>query len=304
MDRVYADTVRLLLSVAPDVFAGGDLAMKGGTAINLFVREMPRLSVDIDVAFTRWGLPRRDALAEIAARIGEIERTLTRRGLSVRTIDGTGEGDSKVLINDGAVQVKVEVNRVFRGVLLPVEFRPLVPNTAAMFSVELEAPVLAVDELYGSKLVAAMDRQHPRDLFDVWQAYEAGGISDGAVECFVTYLAGHHRPTHEVLFARPKEIAIEFARGFVGLTKEPVNLSTLLEVRQRLFADLPGRLTERQRRFLVGLTRAEPDWALLRCGHAAELPALRWKLQNLLKFRQKQPAAFERQARELESMLA
>jgi len=48
MDKTYADTVRLLLAVAPDVFANDIFAMKGGTAINLFVRDMPRLSVDIE----------------------------------------------------------------------------------------------------------------------------------------------------------------------------------------------------------------------------------------------------------------
>ena len=48
--------------------------------------------------------------------------------------------------------------------------------------------MLATEELYGSKLVAAMDRQHPRDLFDAWQMFASGGLSDATVECFVTYL--------------------------------------------------------------------------------------------------------------------
>lgn len=44
MDNSYADTVRLLLTVTPAVFANDIFAMKGGTAINLFVQDMPRLS--------------------------------------------------------------------------------------------------------------------------------------------------------------------------------------------------------------------------------------------------------------------
>src|SRR3546814_5285140 len=58
MDKTYADTVRLLLAVAPDVFANDIFATKGGTAINLFVRDMPRLSVDIDVVYLPWQTPR------------------------------------------------------------------------------------------------------------------------------------------------------------------------------------------------------------------------------------------------------
>lgn len=65
MDKTYADTVRLLLAVAPDVFVGDIFAMKGGTAINLFVRDMPRLSVDIDVVYLPWQTPRDEPLQAI-----------------------------------------------------------------------------------------------------------------------------------------------------------------------------------------------------------------------------------------------
>lgn len=172
-----------------------------------------------------------------------------------------------------------------------------------MFSAELEVPLLATAELYGSKLVAAMDRQHPRDLFDVWQMFESDGLSDAAVECFVTYLAGHNRPAHEVLFGNDKEIASEYANNFLGMTTEPVRLDTLLQTRERMRAELPRRLTDKHRRLLTGLARAEPDWTLLQCPHAAELPALRWKLANLQTFRQRRPVKFEKQASILEAQL-
>lgn len=200
--------------------------------------------------------------------------------------------------------MKAEVNRVFRGALPPVERRPLSPRTAALFSVELEAPVPATDEPYGGKLVAAMDRQHPRDPFDVWRMHQAGGITDGAVECFVAYLAGHNRPMHEVLRPRRKDPAVEYSRGFAGMTAEPISLETLERTRDRLFDELPRRLTAELRRFLVGLARAEPRWPLLKCPHASELPAPRWKLRNLPALKAKQPDRFERQAEALESALA
>jgi hypothetical protein len=58
MQKAYIDTVRLLLDAAPAVFEGGVFAMKGGTAINLFVHDMPRLSVDIDLVYPDWSSPR------------------------------------------------------------------------------------------------------------------------------------------------------------------------------------------------------------------------------------------------------
>lgn len=300
MDKSYADTVRLLLSIAPDVFAGGLFAMKGGTALNLFVHDMPRLSVDIDLVYLNHADSRQVALANIDREMAALRDRLNARNLTVAAVPRTLEGDSTLLINKGAVQVKVEANFVFRGTVLPPVNRALSQKTADAFAAELEVPLLAVDELYGSKFVAAMDRQHPRDLFDVLQMYEAGGISDAAVECFVTYLAGHKRPIHEVLFATAKDVALEYKSAFVGMTAKPVPLDDLLACRERLFKELPARLTENHRHFLVSLAKLEPRWELLQCPHAAELPALRWKIENLAKLKALDKERFELQATELE----
>jgi predicted nucleotidyltransferase component of viral defense system len=51
MNRAYLDAVRLLLAVAPSIFRQAGFALKGGTAINLFLRDMQRLSVDLDLVF-------------------------------------------------------------------------------------------------------------------------------------------------------------------------------------------------------------------------------------------------------------
>ncbi|MDO8699034.1 MAG: nucleotidyl transferase AbiEii/AbiGii toxin family protein [Rhodoferax sp.] len=303
MDKAYADTVRLLLTAAPDVFANDIFAMKGGTAINLFVQDMPRLSVDIDVVYTPWQTPREQALKAIGDELDAIAGRLGRLGLTTRKVTSRELGDTKLLIENAQAQVKVEVNVVFRGTVLPVERHPLSPKTAGLFSVALELPVLAPAELYGSKLVAAMDRQHPRDLFDVLKMFESGGLSDVAVECFVTYLAGHNRPIHEVLFGNEKDIAYEYHQNFVGMTTEPISLDALLMTRARLREELPQRLTTKHRQFLAGLARAQPDWALLQCPHASELPALRWKLDNLQTFSQRRPADFEKQAATLDALL-
>ena len=80
MNQVYLDTARLLIQVAPLVFADGTFALKGGTAINLFIREMPRLSVDLDLVFPDHSLPREEALARIHGAIGAAAERLKARG--------------------------------------------------------------------------------------------------------------------------------------------------------------------------------------------------------------------------------
>ena len=303
MDKNYADTVRLLLAVTPEVFANDIFAMKGGTAINLFVQDMPRLSVDIDVVYRPWQVGRDEALKAINGELAAIARRVEPLGMQTRLVRAKDLGDTKLIVENDTSQVKIEVNVVFRGTVLPVERRALSAKTSDLFGVEFDAPILARDELYAGKLVAALDRQHPRDLFDVWQLYESGGLSDGMVECFVIYLAGHNRPPHEVLFGNDKDIAAEYERAFVGMTEVHCALETLLAARARMRHELPQRLSANHRRFLSGLVRAEPDWSLLQCPHAAELPALRWKLANLEAFCKRRPDDFAAQAAALDAGL-
>ncbi len=176
----------------------------------MFVQEMPRLSVDIDVVYLSWQIPRDQALQAINQELAAIAQRVDRLGVQTRLIRSRDLGDTKLIAENETSQVKVEVNVVFRGTVLPIARSPLSARTSDLFGVEFEVPTLALDELYASKLVAALDRQHPRDLFDVWQLFEAGGLTEGMVECFVVYLAGHNRPTHEVLVGNDKDIAGEY----------------------------------------------------------------------------------------------
>jgi hypothetical protein len=144
-----------------------------------------------------------------------------------------------------------------------------------------------------------MDRQHPRDIFDVLGLYAEEGLTPEIVECFVCYLAGHNRPVHEVLFARPIDIRPAFESEFVGMSREPLTFDELLAVREKLFADLPLALTNNHRLFLLGLVSGEPDWSLMSCPHLSEMPAIRWKLENLTKLKKSNPHKFAKQYGEL-----
>ena len=300
MKQEYIDTVRLLIEVAPVVFRSPRFAMKGGTALNLFVQDMPRLSVDIDVVFTGPPLLREEALAAIETDLKDITASLEAQGLSTAHPRKASGDDVKLFISDGKVEVKVEVNHVFRGSLLPVQSIKLALAAQDMFTSDLSVPMLETAELYGSKLVAAMDRQHPRDIFDVLKMYESFGLEAGFVDCFVAYLAGHGRPVHEVLFSNDAPFDKVFESHFRGMTMDEVSLETLLQTRSRLKAELPKALSQNHKDFLLSLVKLEPAWELMPFDGLKDLPALKWKLLNLEKLKNKSRDSFARQYTELE----
>ena len=303
MNKAYIETVRLLLDAAPVIFETPVFAMKGGTAINLFVQDMPRLSVDIDVVYNNHRTSREEALKFISVALETTRNRLALIGLEAE-MSATKEGDEiKLFIRRGRNQVKVEVNHVFRGTVLPVEKRQLSAEARQLFTIELIAPILATPELYGSKLVAALDRQHPRDLFDVHGMFQQFGLMPETVECFVCYLAGHNRPVHEVLFSRDQDMSRAFENEFIGMTRNAMSLDELNLTRRRLRDELFAMLTENHRLFLLGLVAGEPVWNLMKCTHLAELPAIRWKLQNLAKLKKSNPKKFAQQIEALRERL-
>jgi hypothetical protein len=237
--------------------------------------------VSIDVVFSNHRLDREAALQAIAAELSAISQKLEAIGYEVKQRRDSSSNESKLMVVGPQAQVKVEVNEVFRGTLLPVQQRPLSPATEEEFAQAVTLPLLATAELYGSKLVAAMDRQHPRDLFDVLVLYNDIGLTPEIVDCFVAYLAGHNRPVHEVLMPRLHPLDATFANQFNGMTRDEVSLETLEQIRTRLVQDLPRALTDQHRTFLLSLVQNQPRWDCMPFPHLQELPAIRWKLQNL-----------------------
>ncbi len=299
MNRTYLDTARLLTRVAPLVFVDDTFALKGGTAINLFVRDMPRLSVDLDLVFPNHRLPRDEALDRINEAIRQSVERLNKRGFQTHVPASGDAGETKLLVRRGTTEVKVEVNFVMRGTVRPVRMASLTPSARDTLEADLEIPVVSLEDVYGGKLVAAMDRQHPRDLFDVMQLFAHEGITAGIRRAFVIYLASHNRPVHEVLFPSLRDIRHEFGHNFAGMTAEPVDLDALLAAREQMMRELQQGLTEDERRFLLSLVSAEPEWALLDIPHIETLPGVRWKLQNLERLRKANARKFAEQYEEL-----
>lgn len=302
MNQTYLDTARLLTQVAPLVFVDDTFALKGGTAINLFMRDMPRLSVDLDLVFHDHTLPRDEALVRINEAIRQAAERLKKRGLQVHA-PAAAEGETKLLVRRGPVQVKIEVNFVMRGTVRPVRQASFTPTARDVLMADLEIPVVSLEDVYGGKLVAALDRQHPRDLFDVMQLFAHEGITPGIRRAFVVYLASSNRPVHEVLFPPLRDIRHDFAHNFQGMTAEPVPLDALLAARERLVREIQQGLDDDERRFLLSLVAGVPEWALLGIDQLEHLPGVRWKLHNLTQLQKTNAKKFAEQAALLAAQL-
>jgi hypothetical protein len=304
-DRAFVDATMLLVRIVPRVFATGRLALKGGTAINLYFDDAPRLSVDLDLVFTTLGLLREEALAAINAEMRRLVDALSADGLSATAAVAADLGEIGLVVSDGNAQVKVETNVVFRGTLLPPVVRPLSPGAVELLRAEAPATVVDRAEVFAGKFMAALDRQHPRDLFDVWRLYERGTVEPDMLSAFVVYLCGHNRPAHEVLDSPERLLAEDYERALVGMIRGEVpTLEALLASRARLRRDIVEGLAQSDRAFLAGFFNGEPDWSLLKYPHANELPALVWKRRNLEVFRSKRPGEFTRQNARLAELLA
>jgi predicted nucleotidyltransferase component of viral defense system len=277
---LYYRQAALLIRVLPHVAHESCFALKGGTAINLFIRNMPRLSVDIDLTYLPVE-PRVESLSRIESALKRIAKQI-RAGIDgVQVTETRADGTvTKLLVRVPGVQIKIEVNPVMRGCVFDSGMRSVtqaVEDTLGFAEMRL----VSFADLYAGKLVAALDRQHPRDLFDVRDLLANEGIDQALRRTFIVYLLSHDRPMGEVLAPLRKDISEEFQRGFHGMTDKPVTVAELATVREALISDIIGKMPEEHRRFLLSFKRGEPDWPLLGLHDVAALPAIRWKQQNL-----------------------
>ena len=303
MNQTYLDTARLLTQVAPLVFVDDTFALKGGTAINLFVRDMPRLSVDLDLVFSDHTLPRDEALARINEAARQAAERLKKQGFQTHAPTAAA-GETKLFVQRGSIQVKVEVNCVMRGSVQPVRRASFTPAARDVLMTDMDIPVVSLEDVYGGKLVAALDRQHPRDLFDVMQLFTHEGITPGIRRAFVAYLSSSNRPIHEVLFPLLRDIRRDYEHNIQGMTAEPVPLEALLTARERMVREVQQGLDDNERRFLLSLAAGTPKWSLLGIAHLEHLPGIRWKLHNLAQLQKTDAKKFAEQSDALAAKLA
>ncbi len=280
----YFKQVELMLKAIPHVAAEACFAIKGGTAINLFVRDMPRLSVDIDLAYLPVEERRETALKKISESLRRIAVALKRAMPAVKIHESQAQESkrtTKLIVASGQTRIKIEPNDVIRGSVFPVGERELTERAQKMFERSVTAPVLSVPDLYGGKICAALDRQHPRDLFDVRVLLEHEGVTDEIRKVFVVYLASHDRPIRELLDPTRKEIRQVYESEFEGMTIDKIAYEDLIAAREALIKTLKNELTENEKAFLISLKEGQPKWNLMDIEGIEKLPAVQWKLKNI-----------------------
>lgn len=283
----YESQVRLLVACLPSINEEKCFALKGGTAINLFIRDFPRLSVDIDLAY----VPLQDRLTsldDISNALRRIIQRLNAAGLEAQMRVSAGPEARIMVSNAAGITIKIEVNYVWRGLLTAPYALDIRDNVAEHFGFA-EINVVSIADLYGSKICAAMDRQHPRDLFDIKLLLDDSGITQEIYYSFLAYLLGHPRPMAEILNPHWKDIGQPYANEFEGMTLTPISLDELNAVPSALILALRQHFSEQDRRFLLSYEQAEPDWSLFP-HDLSTFPAIRWKQQNLLTLKQQDPA--------------
>lgn len=282
-DKRYLDRVSLLVQMLPLLDTEPRFALKGGTAINLFEHDMPRLSVDIDVTW----LPVQDYRVD-AAQIGEAMEALCARfaapplRLQVRPSAGdAADAVNRLIASRGRTHVKIETTPVMRGTVHAVRRMDLRPEVERKFG-SAQVQVLHFADLYAGKLAAALSRQHPRDWFDVGLLLDSGRLDETLWRTFLVYLAVSPRPAAEMLApGEPVDFAEVFDRQFRGMSAEPVTVEALLQSRSRMIERIPQLMDASARDFLLSLEREAPDFALIGLPQASELPGVRRKLQNM-----------------------
>ncbi len=283
VDERYRKQVNLLVRTLPIVAQEKCFALKGGTAINLFVRDMPRLSVDIDLTYlpvSTWAESTADINRAMAKMAGEISRRIPG---AVCTLPPDKDGLlTKILVRADGVQIMVEVTQVLRGCVYDPELRATSAKVQGEFGFA-ETQVVSWADLYAGKIMAALDRQHPRDLFDVKELMAKEGVTAQLRAAFIVYLLSHRRPMHEVLNPTRKDISGEFVQSFAGMTTEPVQLEELMEAREKLVSEIVGQMPTLHREFLLSFEKGQPDWSKLEIAHAKDLPAVKHRMLNLAK---------------------
>ena len=283
IDTVFFRQAELLLRIIPLIDREALFALKGGTAINFFVRDLPRISVDIDLVY----LP----IGERDVALREISDALTRISQAVEgTVPGTKvipkkskESDlfSGLFVRRQEAMVKIEPNLVIRGSVFPSTIRVLSPRAADLFKMSVECQVFSEDEIYAGKICAALDRQHPRDLFDIMMLLKYGNFGAAMRKAFVVYLISHDRPMVELLNPRFGDIRPVFETEFQGMTAEEATCEDLEKTREELVAMIARDLTIEEKQFIVSVKEGTPRWDLIGVEGVENLPAVKWKLLNI-----------------------
>ena len=283
MRENYINQVELLLDVLPVVMKDSRLALKGGTAINFFYRDAPRLSIDIDLCY----LPiedRKTSFQNIHGILKEIKLSLEKLNLKVNPSHPIeAQNEVRLFVRNNVAEIKVEPNFILRGSVFSPEIKTISQYISRTFHKQVEVKCLNFSDLFAGKIIAALSRQHPRDLFDIKYLFEKEGIAEEVRKAFLVYLISSPRPIHEVLIPNLKDISETTIKEFQGMVNTEVTPEELKNTRELLINTIKDTLTAEEKHFLIGFKKLTPDWSLLGLKKVEILPGVQWKILNLKK---------------------
>jgi len=282
ISQAYKSQVDLLIRIIPYIAEEKIFALKGGTAINMFIWDMPRLSVDIDLTYLPFD-DRNTAIANITNALLRLRETIKKSIVGINVAVTGKEPEAKLICNLKNAQVKIEVNTIMRGGINSPTIKPLSEAAQAEFGKFVEIQVASHPDIFGGKICAALDRQHPRDLFDVKQLFELGGITEAIKEGVIAAILSHNRPIHEILNPNFSEQKTVFDSQFYGMTLKPFSYQDYEDTRIKLVSEINGLLTDNDKKLLLSFKSGNPDWNLSKISALPNLPAVKWKLQNIHK---------------------
>ena len=293
----YKKQVRLLLDVLPEVAKESCFALHGGTAINLLVRDMPRLSVDIDLTY----VPIEDrptSLKSIAEALERIKGSVEAVIPNVRILHK--QDVAKLHISSQGTDIKLEVNLIGRGTLEIPRKMPLCEKAQKDFDAFCVMQVVSLGQLYGGKICAALDRQHPRDLFDVKYLLENEGFSEAVKKGFLLCLLSGDRPINELISPNFQDQRSAMINQFENMSFKSFSYEDFENTREKLVETVHKNLTKEDKKFLLSIKNVTPDWRLY---DFERFPAVQWKLQNLQVLKDSNPQKHHEQYEALRKKL-
>ncbi|GGF25017.1 nucleotidyl transferase AbiEii/AbiGii toxin family protein [Echinicola rosea] len=293
----YKNQVALLLNVLPEVARESCFALHGGTAINLFVRNMPRLSVDIDLTY----IPVEDRQTSFNNINGALDRIAKRLQKVLPKTEVNHQPERlKLQIRNNEALIKIEVNQGIRGLIGQIVPLELCKKASEVFDAFCVIQGVPFGQLYGGKICAAMDRQHPRDIFDVKYLLKEEGFTQEIKTGFLFTLLSSKRPVQEILYPNFIDQRQAFDNQFQGMTEEDFTYENFESTRKELFHVIHENITDSDKEFILKFETGTPDWSIYDFG---EYPAVQWKLHNLNKFMQANPEKHQMGLSDLKSLL-
>ena len=285
--NVYAQKVELLLRLIPIVMEEDVFAIHGGTAINLFLKDLPRYSVDIDLTYIPLA-DRQTSLDDINMHLKAIAEKAKKAFKGMHIVPNFNT--CKLLCEYRGKQVKIEVNQTKRGIVGGAV------QTMEEFSLFCEANVVPLTLLYGGKIAAALSRQHPRDLFDVkYMDIPLSECREGLIFC----LLGSDRPIHESFAPSLIDQREAMENQFAGMTNIPFTYEEFEETRSKLINDVKSLMTDADKKFLISFESGQPEWDGYEFEYFKDYPSVQWKLLNLKKLGKQNSQKLQEEAKKL-----